>query len=478
MSERFEDFVSGLSQAASATAAPGADAARRRARQRRTRQRLTASALSLVILGGAGGIAAAGLGHTGGSSVPPAHSSSAPVPTVSVSGSPAPLPSASESTGATPNPGLSPAVGTYHPGDWYDATDAPLSSSTIAWVPVSDLLGSRIGGNVFQIARSDSGLTELSFFGDGCSVGSLTSGASAAQYEYYTGYDDNSFLNNADVAIAASVTHKVYFYADAGSAAAAWNGIASGFAACAKAETGTNPTTGNDITGHATKTTSASDVQCWSNVTTPTSKPAGGGTSDHVCLVRRGEQIAAVDVSVNFSKSAYLSTVDYGAFDTLLRHDVEAGLSGELNSGSLPVCGDGDLIITLGPSGTYSTSNGKYRVLIVTNISGSTCTVDGYPAAMLVDGSGKIKNNAANDMQDPNDAKVYSEARVTLAPNATGSAILTWSSVSDVGNCMYSGTYSLEVSAPQSSTTTHLGTLTKVCETLSIMPLQPKLVTP
>jgi hypothetical protein len=194
--------------------------------------------------------------------------------------------------------------------------------------------------------------------------------------------------------------------------------------------------------------------------------------------VRQGEQIAAVDVSVNFSKSAYLSTVDYGAFDTLLRHDVEAGLSGELNSGSLPVCGDGDLKITLGPSGTYATSNGKYRVLVVTNIGDSTCTVEGYPAAMLVDGSVKIKNDSADEMRDPNDAKVYSEARVTLVPNATGSAILSWSSVPDVGNCMYSGTYSLEVSAPQSSATTQLGTLTKVCESLTVTPLQPKLVTP
>lgn len=484
MSERFEDFVSGLAQAAAGSAAPGADAARRRARQRRARQRLTASALSLVVLGGAGGIAAANLNHTGGS-VPTAHSSasasSGPAsasPTPSDSTSASASPSASASTSMASNPDLSPALGTYHPGNWYDATDVPLASSTIAWVPFSSLNGSRIGGDVFQEAGSDSGASGQSSFGDQCGVGSLTSGMSAVQFEYYTGYNDNGTLNAADTAIAASVTHLVYFYPDSGAAAAAWNGIGSGFTACAKAETGMNPTTGSLLTGQTTRTASAADAQCWSNVTTQTSKPAGGGTSDHVCLVRQGDLIAAVDVQVTFEKSAYLSTVDYGTFDTVLRHDLEAGLSGELNSGDLPVCSNGDLKVTLGPSGTYRTSDGQYRVLVVTNLSGSSCTVEGYPAVMLVDGSGKIKVAAMDDMQDPNDAKRYSEARVTLAPNGNGSAILSWSSVADPGLCTYPDSYSLDVVAPSSSTTTHVGTLSKVCGTLSITPIQPNVVAP
>lgn len=481
MSDRFEDFVSGLAQTAAATAAPGADAARKRAKQRRTRQRLTASALSLVLLGGVGGIAAANLNHTGGS-VAPAHSG-APIPAVTVSGSPSPstsspAPTTSTSASAPAESGSAPAPGTYHSGDWYDVTDVPLTSSKIAWVPLSNLMGTRIGGDVFEVESSDSGVTNLSHFGDGCSVGSLTNGASATQYEYYTGYDDNGYLNNTDVAIAAGVTHLVYFYPDSASAAAAWNGIGSGFAACAKAETGTNPTTGSQVTGHTTSTTSANDAQCWSNVVTGTSKPTGAGTSDHVCFVRQGDQIAAVDVEVNFSKSAYLSTVDYGTFDTTLRQDLVAGLGGELNSGDLPVCASADLKVTLGPSGTYQSNGADYRVLVVTNVGISTCTVAGYPAAMLVDGSGAIKTTAGNVMQDPNDAKVYPEGTVTLAPNATGSAILSWSSAANLGNCLYSGSYSLEVVAPDSSTATRTGTLSKVCDALSVTPLRLGLLTP
>lgn len=490
MSERFEDFMAGLVETAAAKTAPGPAAARKRSRQRRARQGFAASALVLALLGGAGGIAAANLNHDSG--MASAAHSATPAPAASASATPSaaattpitPSAAPSMSTNAATNPGSNAAVslvpGTYAPGNWYNAAEVPLSSSTIAWVPSTDIFGTRIGSDVFEVRPTSNAYSDLGYFGERCRIASLTAGTTATEYEYYTGYDNNNYLNTADAAIAADANHLVYFYPDATSAATAWNAIAQGFTTCAGAETGVDPTTGGRVTGTTTRTDSANDAQCWSNVTTATGDPAGGGTSDHVCLVRQGDVIAAVDVSVNFGKSAYVSTVDYGVLDSTLLHDLAAGLSGRLYSGNPPVCASGDLKVALGPSGTYSTSTngGRYQILVLTNIGGSACTVQGYPAAMLVDSSGKILNTSINGPQDGYDAKVYSQAQISLAPGATGSAILSWSNAPNVGICMYAGSNSLEVAAPYSTSATSLGTLTNVCDALGITPVQLGVVTP
>jgi len=478
MSERFEDFVADLVQTSAASPAPGPAAARRRAKQRRTRQRLAASTLTLALLGSAGGLAAT-LDHGGSGSVQVSHSGT-PAPWSSASASPSPADTTTTPSAPSTNSGTGASLvpGTYAPGDWYNATEVPLSSSTITWVPDSDVSGTRIGGDVAEEQPSTGGYSGLSHFGDECQISSLSTGTSATEYENYTGYNDNGYLNSADSAIAANFTHLAYFYPSAAAAATAWNEIGSGFTNCAGAETGTDPSTGTHLTGATTRTTSASGTQCWSNVTTPTGNPAGGGTLDHVCLLQQGNVIAAVDVTVNFSKSAYVSTVDYSTFDSSLLHDLSAGLSGQLYSGDTPVCASGDLKVAFGPSGTYSVNGSRYQVLVLTNIAGSTCTVEGYPAAMLVDSSGKILDTSDNTPQDPNTAKVYSEAQITLAPGATGSAILSWSDTSNLGVCAYSGSNTLEVVAPYSTSATTLGHLSNVCDALVVTPIQPGVVTP
>lgn len=487
MSERFDGLMADLIDAAGARHAPGPAAARRRGGQRRTRQRLVACTASLALVAAAGGIAASSLGHGNGGALPVSHTGTAQ-PSTSASAS-APATASPDATPNSPadttppaNPTTSLTPGTYKPGNWYNAIDLPLASSTIAWVPGSDAYGTRIGGDIGEVRPpEDSIASELTHFGDQCEITALNTGATADEYEYYTGYNGNGYLNTADSAIAAGVTHLIYFYSSAAKAATAWNAIGSGFQHCVSTETGTNPTTGTDLTGSATRTSSATADpadQCWSNVTTPTADHAGPGTSDHVCFLQQGAVIEAVDVSVNFSKSAYLTTVDYTAFDATLVQQLTQSLNGDLHSGSSPVCETGDLKTALGPSGTYSENGFHYRVLVLTNISGSTCAVEGYPAAMLVNSAGRILNTSYNNPEDPNTAKVYSQAQITLAPGATGSAILSWGDSAPGVPCAYPGPNTLEVVAPDSATATSLGKLSNVCDTLGITPVQHGVVSP
>ncbi|MBR7831718.1 DUF4232 domain-containing protein [Actinospica durhamensis] len=490
MSERFDDLMAGLVDSAGAHSAPGPALARKRGRQRRTRQRLAASTLSLALLGTAGGVAATSLGQGHGTPLPTGHTGAA-VPTGSASASAstpaspspdsAPSTPAGASTSANPatsNPTSSLVPGTYSPGNWYQPTDLPLASSTLVWVPVSDMLGTRIGGNVGEVESSGDGAsTNLAYFGDGCQISSLNA-APATEYEDYTGADNNTFLSTADNAIAADVEHLVYFYSDSSAASSAWNAIGSGFHHCVATDSGTNPTTGGETTGTTTQTSSAAESQCWSNVTTPTGHPAGDGTSDHACFVQQGNVIEAVDLTVNFDKSAYLSTVDYGTLDPTMVQQLTRSLAGDLHSGSSPVCGTGDLKITLGSSGTYSTNGAHYRVLVLTNISGSTCTVEGYPTTTLVSSAGKTLVTAGDNPHDPYTAKNYSQAQITLSPGATGSAILNWGDNAAGVACTYPGPNTLTVFAPDSATATSLGTLSNVCERPDMTPVQAGLVTP
>ncbi|WP_034268569.1 DUF4232 domain-containing protein [Actinospica robiniae] len=489
MSERFDDFVDGLVERASASSAPGPDLARKRAKQRRNRQRLAASTLSLALLGGAGGIAAANLGSVSGNPAPTAHNGTSITPVTSAPASPRPSATATTATPtAGPSTGSSSATssnsvssltpGVYEAGNWFDPSDAPWASSSIRWEPVTELNGPWIGGYVAEVKSSDAGSDNENFFGDGCEVRSLSSGLTATEYEYYTGYDNNAFLNDADTAIAAGMTHLVYFYPDATSADSAWNEIQAQFSACATAETKVNPTTGGDQTGATTQTTHANADQCWSNVVTPANNPKGGGSLDHVCFVRQGNVIAAVDLAVNFSKSAYVSTVAFGSLDTTLLQDIDAGLGGSLHTGSAPVCGTGKVSVAYGPSGKYSSNGAPYRVLVLTNTSGSACTVEGYARVSLVNASGKVVDTAEDGLADPNDSKVYSDSQLTLAPGATASAILSWDSDSSGGTCDHAGVSSVAVAAPYSGTTRTVGTLTDDCGRPVITPLQRGTVTP
>jgi hypothetical protein len=495
VSDRFDDFVSGLVEtAAASTAAPGPEAARKRAKQRRTRQRLSVSALSLALLCGAGGVAAAGLGHgtgTGtpvsvtGSSAPATPASSSPSSTAHSIGTGAPSDSAlpSTSSGADWSTAPAPTPGSFDQANWLDALRAPLASSTISWLPIDNLYGKRIGGDVFEVTGADpSGSDGLSYFGKGCKLSTLSSTTSAQEDEVFNGYNDNAFLNNADQAIAASVSQLYFFYPDSSTAATAWNGIGSGFTACAGAETGVDPSTGTHITGTTSQTTSTADSQCWSNVTTGTSTPSGEGTSNHVCLVRHGDAIAALYVQVNFSKSAYLSTADYAAFDITLRQDLTNGLDGDLHAGVVPVCASTDLTMSWGQSGTYpqAAAGSEYRVMVFKNIGAHTCALLGFPVAEPVNSAGKPVPSLISqaNLADPYDAKVYREAQIELAPGSTGSAILSWDSTAAVGACPGPGPNTFNVSAPGSDGTTSLGSIGSVCGPISVMPVQSGIVAP
>ena len=111
MSEHFDDLLSGVVDAASSAARePGAAAARKRGRQRRVRQRVASSALTVAVLGGAGGVAAVSLNHNGPGNVPIANSSMSRSPSV-ITASPSPSQAASDSASPTA-PTQNPTTGT------------------------------------------------------------------------------------------------------------------------------------------------------------------------------------------------------------------------------------------------------------------------------------------------------------------------------------------------------------------------------
>lgn len=158
MSENFDELLSGVVDSAGGAARkPGAEAARKRGRQRRSRQRLAASALTVVVLGGAGSVAAFSLQHNGSvGKVPAANSSGSALATVTATG-PSPSPSDSASTAPTAptasptadvatasttttttstptasSPSTSQTLWSAVPGSWLSPSQVPLNS-TLHW---------------------------------------------------------------------------------------------------------------------------------------------------------------------------------------------------------------------------------------------------------------------------------------------------------------------------------------------------------
>lgn len=179
MSERFDDLLSGAADfAAGAAREPGASAARERGRKRRNHQRLAASALSLALLGGVGGIAAVSVGHGGGT--PVANSTASTSPTVSVwpsvSASPSTKPTSSatpsmtgtrttptgsasapaatttksgSSAGTSQSPPTVTDPATYVAGAWLAASRMPLAQPGVTtWTTDSNGVGTKLGSSV------------------------------------------------------------------------------------------------------------------------------------------------------------------------------------------------------------------------------------------------------------------------------------------------------------------------------------------
>jgi hypothetical protein len=312
MSENFDGALARIAgSAAEAAGQPGAAAARKRGRQRTVRRRAAASALSLALIGGGAGIAAAAI-HPGGPKPMVAASgtpstSSSPAPTSTPSTAPTtPGGTASTATGIAPNPGQ------YVAGAWLSAQQEPFGT-TVDWQAAADLEGSRIGAEVFEITDPAS-LAHQS--GIACQAADFPGAQAAAQYQMFDGPgNENTVQGNSSLGgstIAANAYQNIFFYPNATSADTGWGALLSDFSQCAQHETGTDPTTGEHITGKTQRTTSQSDAECWSNLILVTADP-GASSIEHGCFIRHGDLIEVAGVSVNGDSS--FSTVDFGAGD-------------------------------------------------------------------------------------------------------------------------------------------------------------------
>jgi hypothetical protein len=105
-------------------------------------------------------------------------------------------------------------------------------------------------------------------------------------------------------------------------------------------------------------------------------------------------------------------------------------------------------------------NHGGY-VLIFTNSGSSACTLQGYPGVAVVKGSATLLNatrSLTGYMFDPG-SQITSAPLVTLAAGASASTLVEW--VGNAGETCYpTGTGTLEVTPPNTQSTSSFATLT------------------
>ena len=114
-------------------------------------------------------------------------------------------------------------------------------------------------------------------------------------------------------------------------------------------------------------------------------------------------------------------------------------------------------------------------VLVFTNSSSRTCTLQGYPGAAIMSGSTVLLNaTRALNGYIGDERQLSSAPLVTLAPGAVASAMLEW----DVDNgqtCVAGGSGTLQITPPNTTVTTGLGSMTVgsegVCSGFDIHPV-------
>jgi hypothetical protein len=320
MPKRFSDLLSGVVDSAATSArAPGAAAARERGRRRRIRQRFAASAISLVLLGGAGSIAAVSLTH--GRTIPADNGSVSRSPGVSGSPSadvsPHTSPAASHAVSSAPVRGSSSggprnstgavSPGTFVAAAWLSAPEMPFAQAGVTTWDAQAGVGTRLSGGVYEQTATQFKATigTCSAVRPGSGVAdALGGGLAGAQYEIFQGSNSDKVLPDGSIPYVS--WEQDLFYADTADARVALAALPRGYADCKNEITGTDPATGGTVVGQIQQTLAGSSAQCWSIL--------GGGTIQHACYVRSGAVIAAVDVTVHQVSS--LSTVNFSSIDS------------------------------------------------------------------------------------------------------------------------------------------------------------------
>jgi hypothetical protein len=314
MSEYFETQLrEGTAQVAgSLTARPAAvvrEQAERRARRVRAAVAVAASAVALV--GGAAFGLARQDGRAGGAagvSQPTATSS----PTSAATGG--------KGTASAPDPSK------YVAGAWLSQSHLPYADS-ITWQADQQVLGTRLAGPV-QLALPGSAFFDSSVggFGTYCSIPALSDGAVAAQLESFYGPLSRSASSTA--VLPATARQSTVFYRNQGDVTAAWSALGSGFAACARFETGSvsAETATYPSKGTAIQILNEPTAQCWTNLAAVSNrKPGVTDFLDDVCFVRHGTLISNLDLG--FEGPSTLSATDFSAVNAPVVSELERMLN-------------------------------------------------------------------------------------------------------------------------------------------------------
>lgn len=141
----------------------------------------------------------------------------------------------------------------------------------------------------------------------------------------------------------------------------------------------------------------------------------------------------------------------------------------------VPACGNNDLRINWG----YGTESQplQFGAVIFKNVSAHTCTLQGYPGAVIKDGGTTI--NAARVLNgDPGVPKLSSPPLVTLKPGGAAHAELEWLLYTNQ-SCYPTGSGTFEITAPNTtktvtiSTGAHLGKKVGICSAFETNPVVP-----
>ncbi len=318
MSDYFETQLrEGTAQVAGSlhahTAAAVREHAKRRARRAGTRAVAFATCAALVIGG-----TVLGLGQRGGRAAQAS----------GVSGSNTPVPDSSltqaariSATVTAPNPQQ------YVAGAWLDKSRLPYADA-IAWQLNTQLLGTKLNNSV-QLLLPDNAFfpTTAGEIDTYCSLPALTDSAVAEQQASFYGQVNGSSVPSYP-GIPANVAQSIVFYPNQSAATAAWNAVASGFAACAKFETGhvSGESTNYPSTGTATRLINEPAVQCWTNLAAISNlRPEVTDQLDDVCFVQHGTLISYIDL--RFDGPSTLAALDFAALDGTVSSELTQALT-------------------------------------------------------------------------------------------------------------------------------------------------------
>lgn len=366
MPESFDTLLSEIAETAGSAVHPtGSVAARRRGHQRAVRRRVAASVLSVVLLGGAGGLSFALATHNSATPAPITHSNTptptAPTPSTTASpsasaGSSSPSPSASASS--TP-PSVTGDLHTIVPGAWTPASEFPFS------------LDLKANMNQPSINTADRQWF-YTCYGSGTTLEHL--GASGYQEMTYKATAPQRFFNTAD--------QVMFFFPSTSAAEQALATIHNDYLHCPEQSTDTN---GVPITGTMRLTEeldgSYASLHTFRTALGSPGSPANIPSDSHEYFVQRGDVVELVwfgsDIGVDDPSNdlSFLNTLNgslcvYGGKCPVSAHPLTASITSTTGATSLALGGSW---LQVGVTMTNNSDDTIRYVMPIVSLGHCTC---------------------------------------------------------------------------------------------------------